>query len=256
MALTKVFEPIRIGNVEVPNRIVRAAHGTAHRDAARRSWAARTSSRTTSRAPRAASGLSILEAIGRPPQLRRRWRVSDDRGDRAATRSSWPRVRPHGMRVFQQLLPRRAHQRRRAGRRRALGRVDGRPSARPGVVGHADARRADRRGRRRPSPPPRGAAARAGWTASSSTPRHGYLLAPVPVAALQHAHRRVRRRPREPHALPRRRSCARCAPAVGRRLRRRRARWAPARCRAASARTSCGTVIEALRARGADRLPR
>ena len=63
MALTRVFEPIRIGNVEIPNRIVRAAHGT---HLARHAFDEDSIAYHTARA-KGGCGLTIIEAIRRDP---------------------------------------------------------------------------------------------------------------------------------------------------------------------------------------------
>ena len=101
MNLTRVFEPISIRGIEVPNRIVRAAHGTAIPSPPTilggEDWIRYHLARA-----KGGVGLTILEASGVHPSTGG-LAMSDDRtveGYRALMAA----VRPHGMRVFQQLF--------------------------------------------------------------------------------------------------------------------------------------------------------
>lgn len=99
MALTKIFEPIRIRNLEIPNRIVRTAHGThlstdCFDDASIAYHAERA---------KGGCGLSIIEATGVHSSSENTLFNRDDRvipGFKALMKA----VRPHGMRMFQQLF--------------------------------------------------------------------------------------------------------------------------------------------------------
>src|SRR5690348_15270651 len=101
MALTRVFEPIRIGKVEIKNRIVRAAHGTGYAcpDINERFIAYH-----VERA-KGGVGLSILEAAAthRSSDLMGGHLRCDDDSVIPGYRSLMQQCRPHGMRVFQQL---------------------------------------------------------------------------------------------------------------------------------------------------------
>ncbi len=101
MSLTRVFEPIQIRGVEVPNRIVRAAHGTAIPSPPTilggEDWIQYHLARA-----RGGVGLTILEASGVHPSAGG-LAMSDDltiEGYRALMEA----VAPFGMRVFQQLF--------------------------------------------------------------------------------------------------------------------------------------------------------
>ena len=99
MALTRVFEPIRIGNVEIPNRIVRAAHGT---HLARHAFDEDSIAYHTARA-KSGCGLTIIEAASVHPSSENTLFNVDDRvipGFEAMMKA----VRPYGMKVFEQLF--------------------------------------------------------------------------------------------------------------------------------------------------------
>ena len=100
MALTKVFQPIRIGNLEIPNRVVRAAHGTGF---ARDGIGDQFIDFHLERA-KGGVGLTILEASPVHPSTDLMVHVrSDDDNVIAGYRRMMDKIRPHGMRVFQQL---------------------------------------------------------------------------------------------------------------------------------------------------------
>jgi 2,4-dienoyl-CoA reductase-like NADH-dependent reductase (Old Yellow Enzyme family) len=93
--LSRVFEPIRINQLELPNRVARTAHSTHY------SYATVTDDFIAYHAARARGGcgLSILEAASVHPSsmlVGINWDVDGYRRLMAA-------IRPHGMRVFQQL---------------------------------------------------------------------------------------------------------------------------------------------------------
>ncbi len=99
MSLKTIFTPLRIGTIEVPNRIVRTAHGT---DLARDVLTEDFIEYHAARA-RGGCGLSILEATSVHPSSLSTLANTDDRvipGFAALMKA----VRPHGMRVFQQLF--------------------------------------------------------------------------------------------------------------------------------------------------------
>jgi 2,4-dienoyl-CoA reductase-like NADH-dependent reductase (Old Yellow Enzyme family) len=98
MALTRVFEPIRIRNVEIPNRVVRTAHDTGLN---RGSIGDALINYHAERA-KGGVGLTILEvgAVHRSTALG--LRVDDD-GVIEGYQRLMDKCRPHGMRVFQQL---------------------------------------------------------------------------------------------------------------------------------------------------------
>jgi 2,4-dienoyl-CoA reductase-like NADH-dependent reductase (Old Yellow Enzyme family) len=99
MALKAVFEPITIGKVEIPNRIVRAAHGT---HLARHAFDADSIAYHTARA-KGGCGLTIIEAASVHASSENTLFNVDDRvipGFEALMKS----VRPYGMRVFEQLF--------------------------------------------------------------------------------------------------------------------------------------------------------
>lgn len=96
--LRRVFEPIRIGAVEIPNRIARTAHATMlSRAGVNDELIAYHEARA-----KGGAGLTILEAAAVHPTTALGLRVDDDAyidGYRQLMKA----VRPHGMRVFQQL---------------------------------------------------------------------------------------------------------------------------------------------------------
>ncbi|HEX4508283.1 MAG TPA: FAD-dependent oxidoreductase, partial [Alphaproteobacteria bacterium] len=99
MALTKVFEPIDIGKVTIPNRIVRAAHGT---HLARHAFDDDSIAYHTARA-KGGCGLTIIEAASVHSSSENTLFNVDDRvipGFEALMNS----VRPYGMKVFEQLF--------------------------------------------------------------------------------------------------------------------------------------------------------
>jgi 2,4-dienoyl-CoA reductase-like NADH-dependent reductase (Old Yellow Enzyme family) len=98
MTLKKIFEPIRIRNVEIPNRVVRTAHGTHFgQDSLPDKFIAYHEARA-----RGGCGLTILEFAGVHPSSAVELRILDDRIT-ADYQRLMAAVRPHGMRVFQQL---------------------------------------------------------------------------------------------------------------------------------------------------------
>jgi len=99
MALTRVFEPIDIGKVTIPNRIVRAAHGT---HLARHAFDEDSIAYHAARA-KGGCGLTIIEAASVHPSSENTLFNVDDRvipGFEALMKA----VRPYGMRVFEQLF--------------------------------------------------------------------------------------------------------------------------------------------------------
>lgn len=99
MALKGIFEPIRIGTVEIPNRIVRAAHGT---HLARHAFDEDSIAYHVARA-KGGCGLTIIEAASVHPSSENTLFNLDDRvipGFEAMMKA----VRPYGMRVFEQLF--------------------------------------------------------------------------------------------------------------------------------------------------------
>src|SRR5882757_4363897 len=99
MALRAIFEPIRIGTVEIPNRIVRAAHGT---HLARHSFDDASIAYHVARA-KGGCGLTIIEAASVHPSSENTLFNVDDRvipGFEAMMKA----VRPYGMKVFEQLF--------------------------------------------------------------------------------------------------------------------------------------------------------
>jgi 2,4-dienoyl-CoA reductase-like NADH-dependent reductase (Old Yellow Enzyme family)/thioredoxin reductase len=97
MALTHVLTPIRLGPIDVRNRVVRTAHGTRLAmysfDELAEFHAARA---------RGGVGLSILEILGVHPTSPASLRVFDPAHD-AGYRRMMPQLKPLGMKVFQQL---------------------------------------------------------------------------------------------------------------------------------------------------------
>jgi 2,4-dienoyl-CoA reductase-like NADH-dependent reductase (Old Yellow Enzyme family) len=98
MSLTHVLEPIVIGGVTIPNRIVRSAHGT------RFGGGLMSDDLIAYHALRARGGvgLSILEIMGVHPSSPSGLNAFDPR-IRAGYRRLLEEVRPHGMRLFQQI---------------------------------------------------------------------------------------------------------------------------------------------------------
>ncbi len=99
MALTKILEPVTIGKLEIPNRVVRAAHGThlAHEVFNEDSIAYH------AERARGGCGLTIMEATGVHGSSLGTLFNTHDRvipGFKAMMKA----VRPYGMRVFQQLF--------------------------------------------------------------------------------------------------------------------------------------------------------
>nr|WP_087572955.1 FAD-dependent oxidoreductase [Sphingomonas sp. CDS-1] len=98
MSLRHVFEPIRIGSVEIPNRIVRTAHGTHFsQDSLTDEFIAYHEARA-----RGGCGLSILEIASVHPSSVGTVRNFDD-GIIPHYRRLMEAIRPHGMKIFQQL---------------------------------------------------------------------------------------------------------------------------------------------------------
>ena len=100
MALTRVFEPIRIRNVEIPNRVARTAHGTGYgRVRVSDEFIAYHLERA-----KGGVGLTILEAgsVHRSSDLVVHIRCDEDHII-GGYRKMMEQIRPHGMRVFQQL---------------------------------------------------------------------------------------------------------------------------------------------------------
>lgn len=100
MSLHRVFEPIKIGNVEVPNRIVRSAHGT-QLSPVRHTFHPDLVNYHVARA-KGGVGLSVLEVGEVRPSVGYGFAVWDERIV-ATYRDLMAAVRPHGMRMFQQL---------------------------------------------------------------------------------------------------------------------------------------------------------
>ncbi|MGE0386054.1 MAG: FAD-dependent oxidoreductase [Gammaproteobacteria bacterium] len=100
MALTRIFEPLRIRNLEIPNRVARTAHGSGF---AQGVVSDRFIAYHLERA-KGGCGLSILEAapVHRSTSLGPHLRVDDD-SVIEGYRRMMAQIRPHGMRVFQQL---------------------------------------------------------------------------------------------------------------------------------------------------------
>lgn len=99
MAPKAIFEPIRIGGVEIANRIVRAAHGT---HLARHAFDDDSIAYRVARA-KGGCGLTIIEAASVHPSSENTLFNIDDRvipGFEAMMRA----VRPYGMKVFEQLF--------------------------------------------------------------------------------------------------------------------------------------------------------
>jgi len=98
MALTRVFEPIRIRNVQIPNRVVRTAHDTG----LNRGTIGEALINYHAERAKGGVGLTILEvgAVHRSTALG--LRVDDD-SVIEGYRRLMDKCRPHGMRVFQQL---------------------------------------------------------------------------------------------------------------------------------------------------------
>ncbi len=99
MALKLVYEPIRIGNIEVPNRVVRSAHGTCLAEGGL--IGDRLINYHLARA-KGGVGLSILEAGSVHPSSVLDLAMFDDRIT-AGHQKLMAAVAPHGMRVFQQI---------------------------------------------------------------------------------------------------------------------------------------------------------
>ena len=98
MSLHRIFEPIRIGAIEVPNRVVRTAHGTHFaQDRLTEDFIAYHVARA-----KGGCGLSILEIASVHPSSVGTVRSFDDRII-PDYRRLMDQVRPHGMKVFQQL---------------------------------------------------------------------------------------------------------------------------------------------------------
>ncbi len=98
MALKRVFEPIKIGNIEIPNRIVRTAHDTGYAITdISDDFIAYHEARA-----KGGCGLSILEASSVHPSSRLHVALFTD-SIVAGFRRLMERIRPHGMKVFQQL---------------------------------------------------------------------------------------------------------------------------------------------------------
>jgi 2,4-dienoyl-CoA reductase-like NADH-dependent reductase (Old Yellow Enzyme family)/thioredoxin reductase len=99
VALKKIFEPIMIGKVEIPNRVVRTAHGThLARDAFDEDSIAYHAARA-----KGGCGLTIIEAASVHSSSENTLFNRDDRvipGFQALMKA----VRPYGMRVFEQLF--------------------------------------------------------------------------------------------------------------------------------------------------------
>ena len=99
MALKLVYEPITIGTVEVPNRIVRSAHGTCLAQGGL--IGGRLIDYHLARA-KGGVGLSILEAGSVHPSSVLDLALFDDRIT-AGHKKLMAAVAPYGMRVFQQI---------------------------------------------------------------------------------------------------------------------------------------------------------
>ena len=101
MALTRVFEPIRIGPVEIPNRIVRLSHGTALSSPPTLIGGEDLLAYHLARA-KGGVGLTILESMAVHPSSGALV-MSDDRTVERY-QELVAAVRPYGMRLFQQLF--------------------------------------------------------------------------------------------------------------------------------------------------------
>ncbi len=101
MELEKVFEPVQIRHLEVPNRIARTAHATALASPPSALVGGEFIPFQAARA-KGGVGLTILEAIAVHPSSGALG-ISDD-SVTAGYRELMAAVRPHGMRVFQQLF--------------------------------------------------------------------------------------------------------------------------------------------------------
>jgi 2,4-dienoyl-CoA reductase-like NADH-dependent reductase (Old Yellow Enzyme family)/thioredoxin reductase len=99
MALKLVYEPIKIGNVEIPNRVVRSAHGTCLAEGGL--IGDRLIDYHVARA-KGGVGLSILEAGSVHPSSVLDLALFDDRIT-AGHRKLMTAVAPYGMRIFQQI---------------------------------------------------------------------------------------------------------------------------------------------------------
>lgn len=98
MSLNRIYEPIRIGTVEIPNRVVRTAHGTHFsQDRLTDDFIAYHVARA-----KGGCGLSILEIASVHPSSVGTVRSFDDRII-PDYRRLMDQVRPYGMKVFQQL---------------------------------------------------------------------------------------------------------------------------------------------------------
>ncbi len=100
MTLTKVFEPIRIRNVEIQNRIVRTAHATGLSTPPGQFGGEDLIAYHVARA-RGGVGLTILEAIGAHPSGGAQTYSNDAVVERY--QEMMEQIRPYGMRVFQQV---------------------------------------------------------------------------------------------------------------------------------------------------------
>ena len=191
MPYPHLFQPIDVGPITIPNRIVRSAHGTlltgerliAYHEA------------------RAAGGvgMSTLEATGvhaNAPERHRRCTRDDVI---PIYRELMARIRPYGMKMLQQIY----HPGSATRPKKAATQVSSSPIPNPMVGGvpmemtDVDDRR-DGRGLRGRGPAlPRGRARRRRPARVERLPHRA-----VPLAGQQRPHRRVRRLAREPHALP------------------------------------------------------
>ncbi|MCK9541599.1 MAG: FAD-dependent oxidoreductase [Novosphingobium sp.] len=98
MSLKLVYEPLRIGGIEIPNRIVRTAHDTGlGKPDITDAWIGYHAERA-----RGGCGLTILEAASVHPSSALSLRLYGD-ALVPGYRRLMDAVRPHGMRVFQQL---------------------------------------------------------------------------------------------------------------------------------------------------------
>src|SRR5579862_7385837 len=101
MGLTRVFEPVQVGPVEIPNRIARMAHGTAFSTPRELIGGEEFVAYHVARA-KGGVGLTILEAIA-VHRSSGGLIVSDERTVERYQQLA-EAVRPHGMRLFQQLF--------------------------------------------------------------------------------------------------------------------------------------------------------
>ncbi|MET0986450.1 MAG: FAD-dependent oxidoreductase [Steroidobacteraceae bacterium] len=99
MKLEAVFSPIRVGGVDVPNRIVRTAHITLFANGAINDDLI---AYHVARA-KGGVGLSIIEAAGIHPSGMSFLRTAEEEGALDGYRRLMQAVRPHGMKVLQQL---------------------------------------------------------------------------------------------------------------------------------------------------------